>query len=274
MTNPLANDVLIARVKGVLQAASSISGLQQPLVKGRLRELLVDQLLQPMLPPALGIGNGIIVDSEGGSSGEIDIVIFNRDILPPLLFSERDGIFPVEACLYAVEIKSMLRVSHLEETLSKFDKIQRLKRLEGANPTEPIGTVFAFASDVGGSDDDILRRCDDLDPSVPPLIRVGCVAGRQYWYYDVEKDCWGVFDSDEKHHEVVSFVGGFTNTTFKNHWSPIRRGQFLTRPDNGLHLEFNRNVFFGAYVISEGRIRMVQRNRDAERDNQPSANSP
>jgi len=98
-------------------------------VKGRLRELVIDQLLRPVLPPSFGLGAGIIMDSHGNSSGEIDVVIFNKDILPPLLFNEREGVFPVEACLYAIEVKSTLEVAHIDETVDKFRKLFRLTRL-------------------------------------------------------------------------------------------------------------------------------------------------
>lgn len=92
MTNPLVTQIVGARVRAALAAAKALTGVEHPLVKGRLRELVVDQLLRPVLPPSFGLGTGVIVDTRGGTSGEIDIVVYNRDIVMPLLYGERDGV--------------------------------------------------------------------------------------------------------------------------------------------------------------------------------------
>ena len=166
MTNPLVTQIVGERVRAALAAAKALTGVEHSLVKGRLRELVVDQLLRPVLPPSFGLGTGVIVDTRGGTSGEIDIVVYNRDILMPLLYGERDGIFPVEACLYAIEVKSVLDRNHIEETISKFRRVRELHRLPPTNSFEPIGVLLAFDDRIDKRDRDaILRAANSADAS-------------------------------------------------------------------------------------------------------------
>jgi hypothetical protein len=201
MTNSLVTQIVGERVRAALAAAKALAGVEHPLVKGRLRELVVDQLLRPVLPPSFGLGTGVIVDTRGGISGEIDIVVYNRDILMPLLYGERDGIFPVEACLYAMEVKSVLERNHIDETISKFPRVRELHRLPPANLFEPIGVLLAFDDRIDKQEcDAILRVADLADASEIPAIRVGCVAGRAYWYFSAIEHCWRGFDADSGHY--------------------------------------------------------------------------
>ena len=217
-----------------------------------MRELVIEQLLRPVLPPSFGLGTGVVVDSEGGSSGEIDIVVFNREVIPPLLFGERDGIFPVEACLYAIEVKSTLERAHIDETVEKLKRLQQLRRLPSANQFEPIGTLLAFNDRITNDRDAILKHYDSVDPSVPPLLRVGCVVGRAYWYFRQETRSWGVFDGDADQSELVRFIGGLANTITSNDWSPIRRGPLQRNAPLA-------SVGFGYYIIPDKVSRDVPR---------------
>jgi hypothetical protein len=252
MANPLVTEIVRARVKAALDAARSLAGVDHSLVKGRLRELVIDQLLRPVLPPSFGLGTGIIVDSIGGTSGEIDIVIFNREILMPLLFSERDGVFPVEACLYAIEVKSSLELRHLAETVDKFGKLKQLQKLTNANRFEPIGTLLAFGDRISNNRDEVLRHYDAIDCESPPLVRVCCIGDRGYWFFSSPENSWRVFDEDQDHSAIVRFLGGLANTITSNDWSPIRRGQL--QRGNPL-----ASVGFGHYIIPEGISRLVPR---------------
>jgi hypothetical protein len=170
----------------------------------------------------------------------------------PLLFSERDGLFPVEACLYAIEVKSLLELRHLSETVDKFRRLQQLRRLPNTNQHEPVGTILAFGDRIATDRDAILQRYDSIDSQSPPLVKVGCIGGRSYWYFSSTENSWRVFDDDQDHSAVVRFVGGLANTITNNDWSPIRRGPW--QRGNPL-----ASLGFGHYVIPEGVSRLVSR---------------
>jgi hypothetical protein len=61
MVNQLVTGIVRARVNAALAAADSIAGVEHALVKGRLRELVIDQLLRPILPPSFGLAQGLLL---------------------------------------------------------------------------------------------------------------------------------------------------------------------------------------------------------------------
>jgi hypothetical protein len=61
MANQLVTEIVRARVKAALAAADSLSGVEHPLVKGRLRELVIDQLLRPFCHLPLGLVRGSLL---------------------------------------------------------------------------------------------------------------------------------------------------------------------------------------------------------------------
>lgn len=63
---------------------------------GKFREIVLSKLLEPVLPPEVKIGTGKLTDIKGILSDQIDVVLYSPGILPPSLYSKKEGIFPVE----------------------------------------------------------------------------------------------------------------------------------------------------------------------------------
>lgn len=62
--------------------AMAASDFQHSGLVGNARELVVEKLLHPVLPPEIHIGTGKLVDSIGTISPQIDIVLYSRHIIP------------------------------------------------------------------------------------------------------------------------------------------------------------------------------------------------
>ena len=73
---------------------------------GKVREWVSGDLIAPMLPTGFEVASGKIVDYLGNQSSETDVIIHNPTVLPPILYTEKDGVFPVESSYYAMEVKS------------------------------------------------------------------------------------------------------------------------------------------------------------------------
>jgi hypothetical protein len=84
---------------------------------------MLDKLIRPMLPRTYGVGAGIIVDYEGeivssvriaepggtgAQSGQQDLVVYDPEVLPPVLEMGRTGVYPIEAVLCVIEVTSNL----------------------------------------------------------------------------------------------------------------------------------------------------------------------
>jgi hypothetical protein len=103
-----------ARAIHALAEAQAAAHLSHPGVKGKVREILVADLLRPLLPADLGIGSGQIIEAKTGRlSKEQDITLYDRSIVPPITFDVAHAIVPIEAVLYTIEVKSKLTKAEL-----------------------------------------------------------------------------------------------------------------------------------------------------------------
>jgi hypothetical protein len=187
-------------------------------LRGQLREILIRDLFRPLLPADVGLGTGEIVTANDKHSKQQDVVIYDRWILPPLLFEQNVGLFPVESVLYTIEVKSILTSRGLRTSHASCREMQEFTYLPGkhddGNPPVPhvirpaIHTVFAFGSDQKRIGEGC--RYDQIRGPDPPAIAAICVVGKGYWYWG--KDKWIEWSRTGALEEVVGFIAGVLNT--------------------------------------------------------------
>lgn len=240
MPSPLYSADLRVRIEAALAAADGAQAIDHPGLTGSIREILVRELLRPILPPSVGIGRGKVVDHVGATSAEIDIVIYDRSLMPPLLYgaSGELGVFPVEACIYAIQVKSTSSAANLDQVIEQGRSLARLTYLREAcgpngNPTNRvIPAYFAFKSDLNpptpGQEEapEITRWrerhapedfqlvdvwVDDAWVVFPfPALRVLCVVGQGYGFYNGRH--YSTYKTDGAAREIVAFITGVANT--------------------------------------------------------------
>jgi hypothetical protein len=114
-----------------VQLAQNERLIVHPGVRGRFRELLVNNLLSPWLPPYVGCGTGVIVDAENRArqSTQEDIVLFDQSLVPSIVASTHapDGIFPLNGVLARVEVKSVLTKTNLRDAVLAASEIMPMK---------------------------------------------------------------------------------------------------------------------------------------------------
>lgn len=215
-------DLLRSKVASAISQAQAAAGFSHQGVKGSILELLISQLFAPLLPADIGVGTGQIIDSYSGKmSGQIDIVLYNKAILPPILVDDRLGIFPIESVLYTIEVKTMLNASELrmahdsaKDLAGNFGYLPGLKDELGKEKHHSIeklrSVVFALNSDLSGTGLNEAERYRKLYGEDLAHIRAICVAGKEYWYDN--GNYWVGFKDNEKFDEVLAFIGGVTNT--------------------------------------------------------------
>ncbi|MEE5118315.1 DUF6602 domain-containing protein [Pseudomonas alliivorans] len=106
-----------ARVESLILESRSITEIfDHNGIRGSIRELFVKQFLEPFLPPQIGIGTGEIINHEGLKSRQLDVVLYNKHRVPPILVSGSDtGIFPWECVIAVIEVKSTVTIKALNE---------------------------------------------------------------------------------------------------------------------------------------------------------------
>jgi hypothetical protein len=200
------------------------------------------------MPPEVKTGSGQLVNVEGALSGEVDVILYSPAIMPPALFDDANGYFPVESALYTIEVKSRLEASHLKTAASAARTIRALPQL----PTERFATkldgrgvqtitgptplainaLFAFGSDLTSDPQNELDRYRKYDERADtfPAISVMCIVGRGYWHFAGR---WKYRPADKDYGEVMTWLAGTVNTLpyFIAAKGRPRFGSYLTSGD-------------------------------------------
>lgn len=108
-----------AILEGIIAQASSLGPITNPTLKGELRELLIADMFSRFLVPDFGIGTGQIINQKEELSHQIDIIIYDKRILPPFVQYTNLGLYPAEAVIAVIEVKSQLSKEDIIETSEK-----------------------------------------------------------------------------------------------------------------------------------------------------------
>ncbi|MGR5480050.1 DUF6602 domain-containing protein [Vibrio chagasii] len=215
-------DFLRAKVQGAIAEANAASNLTHQGVKGTILEILISKLFRPLLPSDIGVGTGQIIEKYSGKmSTQMDIILYDKSILPPVMFDESTGIFPVEAVLYTIEVKTTLtkqdlRVAHESaKYLSSFSYLPGLENPDGSEQHHRIekvkSIVFALNTTLTGNRLTEADRYKSIyHPDDFPYLVSICVAGDSYWFNDGRY--WVYQKGEAQYDEVLSMIGGVSNT--------------------------------------------------------------
>ena len=94
------------RAKALFHDDDKHNNLRHPGEFGIYREAIVRDFLQSFLPQRLAIDTGFIVNALGHVSKQVDLVIYDPSLTPPLESQNRQRFFPVETVIAAGEVRS------------------------------------------------------------------------------------------------------------------------------------------------------------------------
>lgn len=223
MPNPLYRNRIINQIDFAVREARAAKLVEHSGMIGHIRELAASMIIDPFLTAEYGIGSGKVTDVVGNLSDETDIIIYNKTILPAVMYSERSGVFPVEACFYAIEVKSKASAQNIQDAIEKGRNMLKLEYELGRTVLTDRRQVirkgmtlcfFAFDSDLSSPAWAELERYAKYDPESDssPVLRAICIAGRGYWYFDGDRRGWVAHQASDNHDEVIEFVSGIANT--------------------------------------------------------------
>jgi hypothetical protein len=178
--------------------------------KGGFRETFVRSLLQQFLPIQFGIGSGVIVDKWGRQSPQVDIIIYDKRNMPPILDQGGHGIYPLDSVLRALEVKSTVdsaaisQFSRLAWSLHPKNlsglKLASVGTLEGGEGYYPLCGMFGFNTKI--ADLPKAYRKEEVLLVNPALIYVD-----GHGYYNCRTQMF--FKPDDIDDGVRMFVGNF-----------------------------------------------------------------
>jgi hypothetical protein len=226
---------LIADARRIRELAEQQSALENNGLKGRFRELLIDGMLDPWLPPTVQCATGTVVSSKNyfRNQTQEDVLLIDRSISPSVLAkrSAQEGVFTRNSVLARIEVKSTLEKADIEqfrESCRQFQNVQldltdeqlHYHKKNDINYST-INFLFAFKSSASAETTFNWFRDSNKDGSISAV----CVADRGYWmivpgdtptqFNWVEYQC--LTTTDPAAERIAAFTGVTSNTAFDQH---------------------------------------------------------
>ncbi len=117
---------------------------------GQVNEQHFINVLRKYLPNRYAVSQGIVIDSNGKTSDQIDIVLFDQQYTPTLLDQQDHRFIPAEAVYGIFEVKPTINKTYLEYAADKAKSVRELERTSiaipfaaGTYPPKPLHPIFA-----------------------------------------------------------------------------------------------------------------------------------
>lgn len=195
MTSELTRQVLASLNEDVLNNLRLASAIAHPGENGRAREEAVRVFLRKLLPLGYGVSTGFVIDGQGATSRQIDVVIYRSDYHPVF---EIGGIrhFMVEAVVAVIENKAIVGKRELRTAFENIKSVKALDRSSAGQNYEVNGTKRGILVDRDNPRHQVLGaivagRSVNRPAVVMDEIATFCdESDRRYWpnlYVDVSR---------------------------------------------------------------------------------------
>jgi hypothetical protein len=118
----LERDLLQAQLE-LSRRSIAHSGVQGEVSEDRFRDLL-----RRYLPQRYAVDTAVVIDSDGKTSDQIDVVVYDNQYTPTLLDQEKHIFVPAEAVYAVFEVKPTIDKTYLNYAAGKAASVRRLKR--------------------------------------------------------------------------------------------------------------------------------------------------
>ena len=114
----------------LIRAFSDAREATTPELVGDAMEQPVRDRLEQILPRGIGVGSGCVIDTRGGTSRQMDVVLYEKDLCPVFCInnSPETTYYPAEGVLAVGEVKSRIGKKELAESFEKLRSVKALYR--------------------------------------------------------------------------------------------------------------------------------------------------
>jgi hypothetical protein len=106
----------------------SSQSVTHPSTLGEVNENYFIDVLRKYLPSRYAVDTGIVIDSNGTTSDQIDVIIYDNQYTPTLLDQQSHRFVPAEAVYSVFEVKPTINKPYLEYAGEKAESVRRLIR--------------------------------------------------------------------------------------------------------------------------------------------------
>lgn len=169
--------------------------------KGAVSETEWLELLRGFLPGRYCVDKATLIDSRGGTSESIDLVVYDRHHSPLVFEQAGFKYIPAEAVYAVLEVKQSLDAGHIAYAAGKAASVRRLHRtsaavtdIRGATPVKPPIPILAglLTTDIGwarhNASEQLLKHVEGLDAD--HLLQLVCAADSQA--FEISRDERGI----------------------------------------------------------------------------------
>lgn len=130
-------------------------------VMGDVNEQLFIDIIKKYLPDRYAVDTGIVIDSLGKTSDQIDVIIYDNQYTPTLLDQQGHRFIPAESVYAVLEVKPKINKGYLEYAGEKAKSVRVLHRTSvgipyagGVYPPKPLFDIVAgiVATDIEWTD--------------------------------------------------------------------------------------------------------------------------
>lgn len=192
--------VLLASLHDDIQSRLQIArkSFAHPGTKGDASEAVWLQMLSTYLPQRYRADKAFVVDSKGVFSGQIDVVVYDRQYSPFIFQYEGQTIVPAESVYAVFEAKQTINAQHVAYARQKVATVRRLHRTslpipyaKGTYPPKPLipilGGILTFESDWTPCCGDALWKALGDGSVEVDRLDIGCVAAHGHFVLDTAR---------------------------------------------------------------------------------------
>lgn len=166
-----------------LKIRRASGSIDHPGTQGSVNEQHWVDVFRAYLPKRYEVASGIVIDSDGARSDQIDVVVFDKHFTPTLLDQQNHRYIPAEAVYAVFETKPHIDKGHLEYAGRKAASVRRLRRTSvaithagGVFPVRPlfpiVAGILAARADWGDGLGDNFKR--NLPSAADEQLECGC----------------------------------------------------------------------------------------------------
>lgn len=246
--------------------------------KGDNRENAFVGFLEEYLPKKYGIGRGEVISPDNDISGELDIVIFDKDHCPLFLKSESHSLYPRESVFGAISMKSHLdseelkdayqNIVSLKKIMSKksFTNSARAGLESGLHPVVPVTAIFAYAANrsLEAIEKQVKTLDSELDeitlrPDFVVVLGLGIIgpSGRI-------RDNFNKYNLPQEKTQLALKRKAGRHTLLRFYMQLLDELNSITQPELNLHAYFEMPAKLGKHKVKKHDQLMIKFDGEAE----------
>lgn len=245
--------------------------------KGDNREDAFVGFLKEYLPGKYGIGRGEVISPENEISGELDIVIFDKDHCPLFLKSDSHSIYPRESVFGAISMKSHLDSEELRDAYKNIASLKKMVPTKGfsnspspgmrvgLHPVVPVTAIFAYASNrsleaIAKQVKELDRELDDINlrPDFVVVLGLGIVGPNSR----IRKD-FNQYDLPQEYNDLSYSRSTGRHTLLRFYMQYLDELNTITQPNLNLRSYFDMPSRVGEYKVRK-HDKLIMKHEDKE----------